>query len=627
LITSLRTLSEIFSAGVAITALSVLIYALTFNLKDGIARSFVLLMGCMAVIYGAESLGSAANNAWLIERWLRVQWVGIIMLPASFYSFSQAILETTGVIKRKWLSPAFYGISLFFLFLLPANYFVNGLVIGQEPASYLSPTIVTQVFTIYYALIMVLCWLRFLKAFFRSRTATSRRRMGYIVVSVLGPSLGSFPYLLFGSQFAERHLLLFWSLAAFFNGIVVFSIVLMAYTVAFYGVGWPDRVVKSRLMKWLLRGPATAIVTLAVSTIVRRFGEVAFGQPYSGFVPAATVATILICEYTITLLSPLWERLLFYSNDTKDIQLLRSLEDRMISRSDLQQLLEMVLSAVVDRLQVPGAYLADVHDRNFQTIVTVGDTGFEKKGISDQMLNLVTDASSGTEIFEWEGDYLIPLFSEDENQVNGPVMIGLLGISEVRDRKLTDEQLQALDILIDRATMALRDRRIQNQIFQSLQSLDMEFDVIQQLRAAGRYEKNVMSQSSLDLPEKDFQQWVKEALSHYWGGPKLTESPLLGLSVVKAAEDENGGSSANALRAILKKAIENTRPEGERRFTTEWILYNILEMKFVQGKKVREIAERLALSEADLYRKQRIAIESVAKVIMEMEADARSETQ
>ena len=75
---------------------------------------------------------------------------------------------------------------------------------------------------------------------------------------------------------------------------------------------------------------------------------------------------------------------------------------------------------------------------------------------------------------------------------------------------------------------------------------------------------------------------------------------------------------------ILRKAIEDVRPEGERRFTAEWILYNILEMKFMEGRKVREIAMRLALSEADLYRKQRVAIETVANAILEMEQQARS---
>jgi hypothetical protein len=42
-------------------------------------------------------------------------------------------------------------------------------------------------------------------------------------------------------------------------------------------------------------------------------------------------------------------------------------------------------------------------------------------------------------------------------------------------------------------------------------------------------------------------------------------------------------------------------------------------MKFIQGRKVREVAGRLAMSEADLYRKQRVAVEVVAHAILEME--------
>jgi len=82
---------------------------------------------------------------------------------------------------------------------------------------------------------------------------------------------------------------------------------------------------------------------------------------------------------------------------------------------------------------------------------------------------------------------------------------------------------------------------------------------------------------------------------------------------------------ANALRSILRDAINQVKPEGERRFTAEWILYNILEMKFLEGRKVREIAIKLSMSEADLYRKQRVAIETVANKIIEMEKEARNE--
>ncbi len=46
-------------------------------------------------------------------------------------------------------------------------------------------------------------------------------------------------------------------------------------------------------------------------------------------------------------------------------------------------------------------------------------------------------------------------------------------------------------------------------------------------------------------------------------------------------------------------------------------------MKFFQGRKVRDIALRLALSEADFYRKQRVALAEVARILLEMEEKAR----
>jgi broad specificity phosphatase PhoE len=117
--------------------------------------------------------------------------------------------------------------------------------------------------------------------------------------------------------------------------------------------------------------------------------------------------------------------------------------------------------------------------------------------------------------------------------------------------------------------------------------------------------------------------WVKDALTHYWGGPRLTENPLIQLQIVQNYLNEHDENPANALRSVLKNAVETMKPEGDRRFTSEWILFNILEMKFMEGKRVKEIANKLAMSEADLYRKQRVAINEVSKVLLEMESQNR----
>jgi hypothetical protein len=176
--------------------------------------------------------------------------------------------------------------------------------------------------------------------------------------------------------------------------------------------------------------------------------------------------------------------------------------------------------------------------------------------------------------------------------------------------------------LISQAEVALEDRSLQQGIFAVLRSIITEIELIQRWRGTVRYtgSPGLETIESSPLYAPDFQQWVKDALSHYWGGPKLTESPLLKLKIVEEALRENDGNPVKALRAVLNRAIESLKPEGERRMTTsEWILYNILEMKFIQGRRVRDIAGRLAMSESDLYRKQRVAIEEVAKTLVDME--------
>ncbi len=208
-------------------------------------------------------------------------------------------------------------------------------------------------------------------------------------------------------------------------------------------------------------------------------------------------------------------------------------------------------------------------------------------------------------------------------------LLGLLGVLRTPGQTIDEEQGEALTILAGRAAMALEDRRTQQQVFTSLEALTPEVELIQSLRAATSYRgeesvSEVLTRGTIpaEIDQGDLSGWVKDALTHYWGGPRLTQSPLIKLRVVQQAMDDHDGNPTNALRAILRQAIDQVRPEGERRFTGEWILYNILELKFLEGHKVREVALRLAMSEADLYRKQRVAIEAVAEAIIEMEKQA-----
>jgi hypothetical protein len=225
----------------------------------------------------------------------------------------------------------------------------------------------------------------------------------------------------------------------------------------------------------------------------------------------------------------------------------------------------------------------------------------------------------------WSGHYLFPLVFDDPQ--NGKHLLGLFGFPWDEDREIEEEHLVSIQLLVSRVGIALRDWRIQQQVLNSMESLDPQVALIQQLRASASYNKTSVLIKEIELQEEDFVSWVKDALTHYWGGPKLSESPLLSLRIVQSTRENYDGNPTNALRAILKAAVEQVKPEGERRFTAEWILYNILELKFMEGRKVRDVATRLAMSEADLYRKQRVALEAVSKAILGMELAARDEAE
>nr|HMN62640.1 hypothetical protein [Anaerolinea sp.] len=440
----------------------------------------------------------------------------------------------------------------------------------------------------------------------------------------IAPAVGAFPFLPYSPEFAANHLLIFWSITLLSNLIVGTLLVVMAYAVAFFGVPWPDRVIKGRLFKWLMRGPFAASLTLAVVTLLRRSAN-ALGYNYDALVPIAMVGTILIIEYLIILLAPVGERLLFYGNDRLELEALDQLENQLLTKNDLRQFFEMVLSAVLDRLQAEGAYLVSFNPEGSELVVTQGKTRFEKAQteieISADMLAGPVEALEENPFFKWGDEYLLPLYNDNEED---PDLLGLIGIAGLRSAAIDPEQTTDLAILVRRAALALRDRRVQQQVFQSLESISSQVTLFQRLRAAGRFDNQELFATDDRLPENgDLINYVKEALTHYWGGPKLTSSPLMQFQVVRDVLENYEGNQANALRGILRKAIDQVKPEGERRFTAEWILYNILEMKFMEGRKVREIAMRLAMSEADLYRKQRVAIEAVAKAIADMEFQAR----
>jgi hypothetical protein len=629
LLAGLQFLNNILTAGIAITAFSLFLYALSFNLRDRVARSFAIILLCVVVVFTTEALQNNTVPAWGIELLLRLQWLGIIFLPPAYLHLSDALLVTAGRPsrgRRRLAVRLVYGAGVGFLILLAMGLLVGGLVPNGKPAPYLHRTIWTEIFTLFYIGVIAWAGYNFIRAYRLMLTRSGRRRMLYLMAGATAPALGSYPYLLYGSGVAAQYPLIFWSAVLISNLLVAVLVVTMAYAVAFFGVSWPDRVVKSRLFKWLLRGPVTASMALALMTIVRRAGELWGGNPYSGFVPLVMVATVLLLEHAITLFAPLWERVLFFGRDRQEIQLLQNIEERLLTQSDLQQFLENVLAAVRDHLQSPCAFVAALDGEELSLNIVAGNRALLEREDLNNALQVINTAEGGRQEFIWDGFWILPLH---QRKVNGdrdeiPPLLGLLGVARKFDRPLENDQREALWLLAERVSLALEDRRLQQRIFRSLEDLQPQMDMLQRIRAAGRYDTVNTLLAEPSFEEADLAEWVKDALTHYWGGPKLTNSPLMRLRVVQEFIKHYDGNASNALRALLRQAVEQIRPEGERKFTSEWILYNILEMKFIEGRKVREVASRLAMSEADLYRKQRVAVEAVARAILDMEKNEHS---
>jgi len=617
-LSSLETLNRVFEAGIAITALSLFLRALTFNLRDRVSRAFAVILACIMVSSAGEAIsGSLSAN---IEFWLRFQWVGTIFLPAAYMHFADALLETTGRPsrgRRRLAVRLSYAISAIFLALLLSGTLLGEPVLTREPVPHFLPTPVSWAFTGYYVLVVGLALFTIWRALRRTVLSASRRRMSYLFVGSLALALSAYPFLMISSGVASAFQAGFFLSAAIGNVLIFVALVAMAYATAFFGVPWPDRVVKSRLFRWLLRGPVTVFIVLSLIPLVTPISAL-FNTQQAIMLPILIALSALVTAHLFTLFTPTLERWVLFGGEAEDVEFVQHLQERFLTNSDLVQFLEALLAAVCDRLQIKSAFVAALDRGALRTIVSVGNTKLLERKQATAELERAAQQNGAPTVFSWGKYWIFPLHS-----VQDKALIGLLGVLRPRRTAVVEEQRAALVHLGERAAMALDNRRQQSLALSSLETLGPRVDLIQRLRAASRFDQQEVLSDEAGLPEySDLVKWVKDALTHYWGGPKLTESPLRGLQVVQKAMAENEGNPAQAMRGILRAAIEHNKPDGEPKLSGEWMLYNLLELKFLQGRKVRDVAMRLAMSEADLYRKQRVAIESVARSLLEMETKA-----
>ncbi|MCL6509538.1 MAG: hypothetical protein K6U78_02510 [Anaerolineae bacterium] len=658
---AVQLLNRITVTGILVTAFALVIYIGLYNRRSPIARDYAIVLACVIGMYLGDLLAQVSEldpRADSAELWLRLQWIGVACIPAASLALSDSLLRATGESSplRRLAIRISYGIGAATFFLVLVTPLIATPGVSTEGLTHLTPGPLFYLFTLYYFGSVAWATYNVFEARRRSLTATSKRRMTYFALAFAAPAVGMFPYLLPVGWPAVFPLLVPWIGILLVNMGVGAAITFMGYTVAYFGASAPDRVIKRRMVKYLIRGPLTAaavITALVLSTRVERWLDLP--GIFIGLVASATI--ILMVQWFIDMVQPTLDRLIA-GDDAEEVRRLQQFSARLMTTSDLTQYLENILAALCDLLRARTAFvttcLADDEACAVPINVIIGN--FTPDGSNGALpvppdavrsasalrpartLNGANDAAvegkparrafeAENDFIVWGGYWLIPLRSQDVREV-----LGVMGLAaRTAEPDLSDEEREGVAVLVAQAARALEDAAKQRRAFEALERLVPEADDMQRRMAGTR---NPAAPTVADFERipvdnhDDFTQLVRDALSQYWGGPKLAESPLLNLRVVSEAMKQENGNATKALRRVLAEAMERLKPDGTRSFTAaEWMLYNILELKIMQNMKVRDVARKLVMSESDLYRKQRAAFEEVARIVAEMEREARKREQ
>lgn len=626
----LVTLNEVLSSAIVILAFSLFVYTFTNNVKSAIGRSFSVLLACMCFAYAGDVALFKVDSVTSAIPWLKFQWIGIAFTPAAYLHFSDTLLRLTNAVssRRRFTVLVAYIFGLVLLLLAVQTEFLVRDAFYSPGVTQFRSGPFFWVFSIYFFTTLIWGAYKVHRARARCLTSVLRRRMTYLAVSFVAPALGVYPYMLIASTSSLWPPELLLSILLLGNIGISLMLVVMAYSVISFEAIQPERVIKHNLVHFLLRGPLVAALVISILQALPEQQRI-MGLPREMVMAVSIVAVIVLSQFAINLAKPAIDRLVFYK-DRQEVAWITELDRRLLTTTDLQQALESVLTTLCEVLRVRVGFIYNLSAAQGPRLEThLGSdleieralTGIDVPHLIEQQQQ--QDIGDDPHFIIQQDFWYVLLKNQSRDR-----SLGLLGLKARADAyDLTPTEEEVVYLLLQQAEHALEDRRLQQDIFATMKQIIPEIDRVQRLRSAvsfaGAPNLTALSEDS-PIHEKDFPKMVRDALSHYWGGPKLTGSPLLQMRVVQEAMDENEGNPARALRSVLNQAIELQRPEGERQLTaTEWLLYNILELKFVQGMKVRDVAQRLAMSEADLYRKQRLAIDEVARTLREMEAQDR----
>lgn len=623
---ALLRLNAVVAQTILVITFSLLFYIASRNWHNMVARATVLLLGGVVIVFSGDVLLDRATLPSTREFLLRAQWLGIVLVPAAYLHLSDALLTSVGLpsLRRRWaVIGGYLAAAALLLLAVTTDLLVRGSV-QDGPLEQLAAGPLFALYALWFAVVTIGGLYNIYRARRLHTTTASRRRMTYLGLSFLAPGLGVFPYLIVAGFAASLPTWVVLSLAILTNVGVAVLILVLAYSVAFQGALLPDRIVKQDFIRWLLVGPFVGVTIILALRLLPLLDSV-LGLPQDTILIFGIMIFTVLMPNLIDYLRPRLENLLLWQ-DREQLQLLRRFDRKAFTRTDLRQLLENTLVTICGAMRADSGFVAAYEGDGATVKASVGPRREIKRFFAEHILidlleQARTRAPRKRSAVPEEGDFLpvdgyciLPLHT------SGGEFLGIVGVA-CPPSGPTLEARRLIGTLAHQMELALENVQLQERIYTTLRGLAPEMQTLQQLSS------HLESATSATLEQIDadvallpnFEQLVQDALKHYWGGPKLSESPLLKLQSVRNLIHETG-SSTKALQTVLRRAIENLRPDDQLDPTAqEWVLYNILHLRFLQGLRIREIAGKLAMSESDFYRKQRVAVEEVARQLALME--------
>jgi len=636
IIAFLQTTNEILAAGIVIISTSLLLYNITRNRNNRIARSSGILLGTVMSAYLVDVFISLGPDTTIGMAAGRLQWLGLAYIPAALFHLSDALLETTGLPsrgRRRMVTRLLYFLST--LFFIGAT---MGDTVAIPIITPLGATVQAQplfiIYVAYFITALIVTFINVQRARKRCLTDSTRRRMAYLQVAILTPAIGMFPYSALFTPNDDLSLLI-QILVIATSIVVIMMLIFLSYPLSFFGSDVPDRVVRVELLRFLLHGPGTGILAVTVILATRRATAI-LTLPGEDFMLFGVVAVVMCWQWFIAIALPFIERWLVYSGeDDEQLTKLHDLTDRILTRGDMVQLISATLEAICDYLRTKVAFVAILNEDVIDVVSIIGvkDTSGLETQLGEDFAAVMallaqSDRIAGRSAFcDWKTYFIVPLYSRRVNGDAQASVIGIMGIvADTNPVQIIDtEDTELLYNYVQRIEQTLDDMLLQAEVMAALEGLLPQFNINRKRAAEVSYRhgrSGVVPLQSLPTGEEIYEQ-VRAALKHYWGGTGIARSRLLNLNVVQQEMIE-ADTPIHALRNVLHKALERLQPAEIPRsmMSAEWTLYNIVNLRFVEGKRVRDVARRMSLSEADLFRKQRMAIQAVADSILEMERES-----